>query len=269
MSSPAAFQRTGGTVTWANNLEQNLPAGRHDGHPRSPVVSAGNIAGDGVPGNADATDQDFALVISNAERGIRGRCSSHDAADARHLDRGRRRRRRRARAGRGVRARRAARATPATPVRAPCAARSPAPRWRSRRTSSAWLEPGGRRDRQRTSSASPASSRATRPAAPTSRPRSSLTTAGGPHTVPLTLPTGVAGPPAARTSHARRRGSRSPTTTRPASRPRSTSRRPARIKDIDVRIARHRPSLGRRPAHRHRWRPTGRPCTLVDQPGGP
>lgn len=31
-------------------------------------VRASNIAGDGIPGNGDATDQDFALVIYNAER---------------------------------------------------------------------------------------------------------------------------------------------------------------------------------------------------------
>jgi hypothetical protein len=31
-------------------------------------VRASNIAGDGVPGNSDATDQDFALVVYNAER---------------------------------------------------------------------------------------------------------------------------------------------------------------------------------------------------------
>src|SRR5262249_35840358 len=31
-------------------------------------VRATNIAGDGVPGNADSTDQDFALVVYNGER---------------------------------------------------------------------------------------------------------------------------------------------------------------------------------------------------------
>ena len=56
---------TGGTADPANNLEQvYLPAGTTGNF--AAVVGAGNIAGDGVPGNADATDQDFALVISNA-----------------------------------------------------------------------------------------------------------------------------------------------------------------------------------------------------------
>ena len=38
--------------------------------PRAPIsvrVVATNVAGDGVPGNGDATDQDFALVVSNAD----------------------------------------------------------------------------------------------------------------------------------------------------------------------------------------------------------
>lgn len=54
----------GGVADFKNNLEnvylQTAPAG-----PITIQVSAANIAGDGVPGNGDDTDQDFALVISN------------------------------------------------------------------------------------------------------------------------------------------------------------------------------------------------------------
>ena len=54
----------GGTADPANNVESVfLPKGR-TGTVRVRVV-AKNIAGDGVPGNADTTDQDYALVISN------------------------------------------------------------------------------------------------------------------------------------------------------------------------------------------------------------
>jgi len=55
----------GGTADSKNNVESVvLPA---TGSPSSFVVTvkATNIAGDGVPGNADTTDQDFALVIYN------------------------------------------------------------------------------------------------------------------------------------------------------------------------------------------------------------
>ncbi len=55
----------GGSADGLNNLEnvylQN-PSGLFE-----ITVSAANIAGDGVPYNGDATDQDFALVISNAQ----------------------------------------------------------------------------------------------------------------------------------------------------------------------------------------------------------
>ncbi|MCC7015416.1 MAG: immunoglobulin domain-containing protein [Planctomycetes bacterium] len=55
---------TGGTADTKNNTELVvLPTGFSG--PISIKVNATNIAGDGVPGNADATDQDFALVISN------------------------------------------------------------------------------------------------------------------------------------------------------------------------------------------------------------
>ena len=37
-------------------------------------MTAANIAGDGVPGNADTTDQDFALVVSNAALSVGARC---------------------------------------------------------------------------------------------------------------------------------------------------------------------------------------------------
>jgi subtilisin family serine protease len=54
----------GGTADFMNNLEnvylQTAPTG-----PITVNVTAANIAGDGVPGNADTTDQDFALVVSN------------------------------------------------------------------------------------------------------------------------------------------------------------------------------------------------------------
>ena len=95
----------------------------------------------------------------------------------------------------------------------------------------------------------------------------SLTTSGGPHTVPLTLSTGVAGPPAA-LSRRTRRGSRSPTTTRPVSTSTIDVPTAGRIKDIDVRIA----------DIDHPWvgdlrieivGPDGTTVTLVDQPGGP
>ena len=55
---------TGGTADPRNNLENVfLPAGTAGRF--SVEVIAKNIAGNGVPANADATDQDFALVVSN------------------------------------------------------------------------------------------------------------------------------------------------------------------------------------------------------------
>ena len=54
----------GGSADFKNNLEnvylQTAPAG-----PLTVQVVAANIAGDGVPGNGDDTDQDFALIVSN------------------------------------------------------------------------------------------------------------------------------------------------------------------------------------------------------------
>ncbi|HKB15481.1 MAG TPA: S8 family serine peptidase, partial [Planctomycetota bacterium] len=54
----------GGTADGANNLESVfLPAGTTGSF--SVTVKATNVAGDGVPGNGDATDQDFALLVYN------------------------------------------------------------------------------------------------------------------------------------------------------------------------------------------------------------
>ncbi len=55
---------TGGSADNANNYEAVfLPAGTSG--PLQITISAANIAGDGVPNNADPTDQDFALVCYN------------------------------------------------------------------------------------------------------------------------------------------------------------------------------------------------------------
>ncbi len=54
----------GGTADMRNNVEcVFLPAGTSGSW--SVTVRATNIAGDGVPGNGDSTDQDFALVVYN------------------------------------------------------------------------------------------------------------------------------------------------------------------------------------------------------------
>jgi subtilisin-like proprotein convertase family protein len=54
----------GGTADIRNNLESvYLPAGTSGSF--SITVRATNIAGDGVPGNGDSTDQDFALLVYN------------------------------------------------------------------------------------------------------------------------------------------------------------------------------------------------------------
>jgi hypothetical protein len=59
---------SGGTADIRNNVESvYLPAGTTGSF--SITVRATNIAGDGVPGNADTTDQDFALVVYNANTG--------------------------------------------------------------------------------------------------------------------------------------------------------------------------------------------------------
>jgi subtilisin-like proprotein convertase family protein len=57
---------TGGGADSRNNLESVLvPAGAQG--PFSVEVLGTNVAGDGVPGSGDGTDQDFALVVSNAQ----------------------------------------------------------------------------------------------------------------------------------------------------------------------------------------------------------
>ncbi len=59
---------TGGSADTRNNVESVfLPAGVSGNFVIT--VTATNIAGDGVPGNADATDQDFALVVYNGTTG--------------------------------------------------------------------------------------------------------------------------------------------------------------------------------------------------------
>ncbi len=60
-----AFSKTGGAFDERNNVESVfIPAGVKG--PFSVKVIAANIAGDGVPGNPDRTDQDYTLVIYNA-----------------------------------------------------------------------------------------------------------------------------------------------------------------------------------------------------------
>ncbi|MFL6216196.1 MAG: S8 family serine peptidase [Blastocatellia bacterium] len=59
---------SGGTADGKNNVESVfLPAGTSGSF--TITVKATNIAGDGVPGNADTTDQDFALVAYNGNTG--------------------------------------------------------------------------------------------------------------------------------------------------------------------------------------------------------
>ncbi len=67
----------GGTADPRNNLENVfLPAGFSG---RFTVdVRGTNIAGDGVPGNADVSDQDYALVVSNANAAANGPVLVHD-----------------------------------------------------------------------------------------------------------------------------------------------------------------------------------------------
>jgi hypothetical protein len=60
-----ANSTTGGAADAKNNVESVfLPAGVSGNF--TVTVRATNIAGDGVPGNSDTTDQDFALVVYNA-----------------------------------------------------------------------------------------------------------------------------------------------------------------------------------------------------------
>jgi hypothetical protein len=63
-----AFSTEGGSADARNNVERvTLPAGA-SGSVSVRVVAA-NIAGDGVPGDLDTTDQDFALVVTNGTTG--------------------------------------------------------------------------------------------------------------------------------------------------------------------------------------------------------
>lgn len=62
-----AFSVTGGSADTKNNYEAVfLPAGTSGDV--TITVTATNVAGDGVPGSGDATDQDFALVCSNCSQ---------------------------------------------------------------------------------------------------------------------------------------------------------------------------------------------------------
>jgi PKD repeat protein len=59
---------TGGSADFRNNTESVfLPSGLTGAF--TVTVTASSIAGDGVPGNGDGTDQDFALVIHNGSTG--------------------------------------------------------------------------------------------------------------------------------------------------------------------------------------------------------
>jgi subtilisin-like proprotein convertase family protein len=61
-----AFSRTGGSADPRNNLESvYLPSGTTG--PVGVTVRGTAVVGNGVPGVGDATDQDFALVVSNAD----------------------------------------------------------------------------------------------------------------------------------------------------------------------------------------------------------
>jgi hypothetical protein len=62
----AGFSNTSATADTRNNVEEvKLPAGAVTCSPIQLKVRAQALNGDGVPGNADTTDQDFALVASN------------------------------------------------------------------------------------------------------------------------------------------------------------------------------------------------------------
>ncbi|MBX7223510.1 MAG: S8 family serine peptidase [Blastocatellia bacterium] len=63
-----ANSTSGGVADVRNNLESVfLPAGTSGSY--TVTVKATNIVGDGVPGNTDTTDQDFALVVYNGNAG--------------------------------------------------------------------------------------------------------------------------------------------------------------------------------------------------------
>jgi subtilisin family serine protease len=65
-SFAGAVSVEGGTSDNLNNIESVWTPGGASGEFSIRVVGA-NIAGDGVPGNSDSTDQDFALVVYNAQ----------------------------------------------------------------------------------------------------------------------------------------------------------------------------------------------------------
>ena len=258
-----AFSRTGGSADPRNNLESvYLPPGTTGNF--AVKVVATSIAGDGLPGNADTTDQDYALVVSNAEPAPAA-VLSHDATT---LDTS-------IGAGGdgdgglepgetfalGERLANAGDAAART-VRGTLTGAS----LTLTQAGSAWLdlaagETGTNLIRYSGALASDAACGADVAAT------LSLTTAGGPHTVPLTLPTGVAGQPVSRTT------THDPRLAIPddsAAGVTSTIEVPAagRIKDLDVRIA----------DIDHPWvgdlridltAPDGTTVTLVDHPGGP
>ena len=59
-----AFSSTGGAADTKDNVESVfLPAGQSG--PVTIAIKATNIAGDGVPGNGQALDQDYAIVVYN------------------------------------------------------------------------------------------------------------------------------------------------------------------------------------------------------------
>lgn len=72
---------TGGSADVRNNVENVfLPAGISG--PVTVLVSGTTIAGNGVPGNASALDQDFALVVSNVENEAAGTLLLNDGVVA-------------------------------------------------------------------------------------------------------------------------------------------------------------------------------------------
>ena len=83
-----ASSRTGGTADSANNAESVFLSAGTCGEYRVTVAPAA-INGDGIPNNADPTDQDFALVVYNGASGAgctlppRRKCSSMTIADPR------------------------------------------------------------------------------------------------------------------------------------------------------------------------------------------
>jgi hypothetical protein len=70
-SASGAFSIEGGTADHFNNLEAVWAPAGASGDFTIRVVAA-NLTGDGVPGNSNLTDQDFALVVYNTESGIGG-----------------------------------------------------------------------------------------------------------------------------------------------------------------------------------------------------